>query len=123
MKPRVTAVIESLVNGVVPEAEALAALQEITGRPVDPDWLRHYGASESLEDLVDRLCAVPIEDWEQITEIAALGLIGEYLETASPGRRDSIELALDRRFGKPSGTLSDLVYQIGFQSQSRFSAD
>ena len=111
MKHHVIAIIESFEQGTVPEAFALARLQEVTGRTVDSDWLRNYWRSESREDFVDRLCAEAIPDCERITDSDALALIAEYLQTDSPGRRDSIEAALDRRYGKPIGTVSDLVFQ------------
>ena len=111
MKHHVIAIIESFEDGTVPEAAALARLQEVTGQTVDPDWLRNYWRSESREDFVDRLCAEPIPNYERITDADALTLIAEYLQTDSPGRRDSIAAALDRRYGKPSGTVSDLVFQ------------
>jgi hypothetical protein len=111
MKPQVTAIIESFEKGEVEEAVALARIRELTGREIDGDWLRNYWRSESIEDFVDRLCAEPIRDYDRITDAEALVLISEYLQTDSPGRRDSIETALDRRFGKPSGTISGLVFQ------------
>lgn len=113
MKDRVTEIVEAFENGSLTESEALATLHELTGKTVAADWLRNYWSSESIEDFVDRLCAKPIIDWEQITDDAALALIDEYLKTDSPGRRDSIETAIARRYGKAEGTLCDLVYQRG----------
>ncbi|MBE7501236.1 MAG: hypothetical protein HS113_13205 [Verrucomicrobiales bacterium] len=111
MKAHVTAIVESFEAEEITEAEALAKLQEITGRVVDAGWLRHYWNSQSLRDFVDRLCAGPIADWQQLTDDDAIRLIAEYFQTESPGRRDSVEDALDRRFGKPTGTLRDLIHQ------------
>ena len=111
MISHVTGIIESFEEGTITEAVALTRIQEATGRAVDADWLRHYWRSESLENFVDRLCAAPIADWQQLRDSDALALIAEYFQTESPGRRDSIEVALDRRFGKPTGTLSDLIHQ------------
>jgi hypothetical protein len=104
MKTRVTAIIESFEAEEITEAEALAKLQEVTERVVDAGWLRHYWNSESLEDFVDRLCATPIADWQQLRDDDALRLIAEYFQTGSRGHLDSIEEALERRFGKPTGT-------------------
>ncbi|MEZ5427257.1 MAG: hypothetical protein R2747_13390 [Pyrinomonadaceae bacterium] len=114
MKLQVTAIVESFEREEITEVVALARIRKLTGRGIDGDWLRNYWRSESVEDFVDRLCAEPIRDWERITDEEALALMAEYLETQSPGRRDSIEEALDRRFGKPAGTLSDLVFQRDF---------
>ena len=111
MKPQVTAIIESFESEEIREVVALARIRELTGRDIDGDWLRNYWRSESIEDFVDRVCAEPIRDYERLTDADALALIAEYLLTQSPGRRDSIEEALDRRFGKPTGTISDLVFQ------------
>lgn len=119
MKPQVTAVIESLENEEITEAVALARIRELTGRDVDADWLRNYWRSESIEDFVDRLCTEPIRDYERITDTEALALIAEYLQTQSPGRGDSIETALCRRFGKPAGTVSDLIFQRDLSDPSR----
>jgi hypothetical protein len=110
MKDQVTAIIESFEDGDMTESDAVARIQALTGRVVDADWLRNYWSSESLEDFVDRLCAESIADWRQISDDQALKLIAEYFQTESRGRQDSIEEALDRRFGKPTGTLSNLVH-------------
>jgi hypothetical protein len=118
MTAQVTAIIESFEHSAITEAVALEKLREITGRDIDGDWLRNYWRSESMEDFVDRLCAKPIRDCERITDSDALELIAEDLATNSPGRRDSIEAALDRRFGKPTGTVSDIVFQRGLSEPS-----
>ncbi len=119
MKQQITAIIERFEEGAITEAVALARLKELTGRDVDGDWLRNYWRSESMEDFVDRLCAEPIRDYQRITDADALALIAEYLQTDSPGRRDSIEDALDRRYGKSHGTVSDLVFQRGLTEPSK----
>lgn len=119
MKAHVTAVIESFEAEEITEAEALAKLHEVTGRVVDPGWLRHYWNSESLEEFVDRLSASPIGDWQELTDDDAIRLIAEYFKTESRGRRDSIEEALDRRFGKPTGTLSELIHQRDISEPAR----
>jgi hypothetical protein len=113
MKAQVTAVIKSFEEGTIPDSAALAKLGELTGRTVDAGWLREYWRSESLEDFVDRLCAEPIPDWQAIMDPDALALIREYLRGPAPGRRDSIGSAIDRRYGKPGGTLMDLVFHKG----------
>lgn len=111
MKNQVAEIIESLESGIVTDAAAVAKLEQVTGRQIDLDWLRNYWHSESREDFVDRLCAEPITNYEQLTDSDALALIADYLQTDSPGRRGSIEAALHRRYGKPAGMLSDFVFQ------------
>lgn len=119
MKQQVTEIIQSFEKGAMTEAAALARLNEVTGREVDGDWLRNYWRSESLGDFVERLCAEPIRDYQRITDVDALALIEEYLLTDNPGRRDSIEEALDRRYGKPRGTMNDLVFQHDLSEPSQ----
>jgi hypothetical protein len=118
MRERVTAIVESFENGRITESAAIAALRDLTGKAVDGDWLRNYWRSEDLEVFVDRLCAEPIPNWERITDSDAIALIAEYLKTQSSGRQDSIEEALARRYGKSSGTLSNLVFQRGLSDLS-----
>jgi len=109
MENEVKTIIEDLERGAMPEGIALSELRRITGRDIDPDWLRNYWRSESLDEFVDRLCAPPITDWQKLDDEAALLLISEMMATNSPGRRDSIDDALSKRYGKPHGYLMDLV--------------
>ena len=111
MKSNVKAVIESFESGLISESQAFTKLKELTGRDVDSGWLKNYWRSESLDEFVDRLSAEPIKNCEQISDSEALNLIAEFLNTNSPGRRDRIEEALDCRFGKPHGTICELVFQ------------
>ena len=46
---------------------------------------------------------------EEVSQVIEMGL----------GVRDSIETALDRRFGKPTGTISDLIFQRDLSEPSR----
>jgi hypothetical protein len=113
MKEQVTAIIESFEAGSIPEGVALARLEDLTGNKIDGDWLRNYWRSESIEDFVDRLFAEPVADWERITDTGAMALIAEFLRTESPGRRDSIDAALAKRYGKPIGAVVQLVFRRG----------
>ncbi|HEX7861108.1 MAG TPA: hypothetical protein VF773_12315 [Verrucomicrobiae bacterium] len=111
LKTQVTAVVESFEDEAITEAEALTQIRELTGKQIDGDWLRTYWGSESLEVFVERLCAQEIPNYSLITDSVAIDLITEFLQTKSQGRRDSIDEALTRRFGKPIGTLRHLVFK------------
>lgn len=86
MKEHATQIVQRYEEGAITDMEAAAKLQELTGREVHLDWLREYWRSESMEEFVDRLCAEPIRDWAQITDVSALDLIAEFIATESPGR-------------------------------------
>lgn len=116
---RAIRIVKSFESGKLSEMEALSQLKDVTGRTIDSDWLKNYWRAESIDDFVDRLCALPINNWQTITEMEAEKLIVEYLNTPSPGRRDSIETALERRFRKAKGTLNDLVFQKDFDDLKR----
>ena len=111
MKEALSQVIRGFESGAIRESEAIAEIRDLTGRKIDEDWLRNYWRSEPTEDFVDRLCAKPIDDWETMDDAKAVELIAEYVVGESPGRRDSIETALSRRYRKSEGFLSGLVFQ------------
>jgi hypothetical protein len=104
-------IIEHFEAGRIAEGEALARLETLTGRAVEAGWLREYWRSESIDDFVDRLCAEPIANWQTLTEDEVEALIAEFIAGASPGRRDQIEDAIEKRFRKSPGVLIDLVDQ------------
>ena len=109
LKTQVAAVVESFEDETITEAEALTQIRELTGEQIDGDWLRTYWGSESLEQFVERLCSKEIPNYSLITDTVAIELITEFLKTKSQGRRDRLDEALARRFGKPGGTLRQLV--------------
>lgn len=108
---RVQRIINSFDRGDLSESYTLTQLKELKGHSVEVDWLRNYWRSESLKDFADRLCALPIQDWQALSIQKVESLIAEYINKASPGRRQIIESAIVRPFRKPSGTLSDLVFE------------
>ena len=111
MKQDVKRVVRLFEAGRMSEADALRRIKELSGREIEGDWLRDYWQADSMDEFVNRICATPIDDWEQIDDAQALVLIGEFLNTEDRGRQDSIQEALSRRYGKAEGTLRDLVHQ------------
>lgn len=106
-------IIEHFEAGRIAEGEALGLLEALTGRAVEAGWLREYWRSESIDDLIDRLCAGPISNWQTLTDDDVEALIAEFIAGVRPGRHDQIEDALAKRFRKSRGTLIDLVDQKG----------
>ncbi len=113
------AIVRKFESGELPEHNAISQLQELAGRPIDPDWLRNYWRSESTDSFIERLLATKLLDWQSITDSQAEALIAEYLDTSNTARRDTIENAINRRYRKPSGTLSDLVFQRDISEPKR----
>lgn len=109
MKTEVTAIIQRFEKEAISEEDALYRIRELCGREIDGGWLRNYWRSESLDEFVDRVCAAPIQNIDQLTESDVVALIAELLATQSPGRRDRIGEALELRYGKPAGTVLGLV--------------
>lgn len=113
MKAQVREIVQSFESGAITCDIAVDKLHKVTGHKVDPAWLCNYWSSESEEDFIDRLCADEIASSDVIDDSDALTLIAEYQQTSSAGRRDSIEAALERRYGKPTGMLRELVFIQG----------
>ena len=89
-----------------------SSLKEFISKDISAYEISNYWRSESLDSFVKRLIASAISDWETIDDVRAIELINEILLNIND---DSLintnSEALEKRFSKPSGTVSDLIFQ------------
>ena len=83
----------------------------MTGKIIDRDHLKNYWRSESLEDFAEILATRPIDNYEKITSETATKLIEEAL--LEPGGAIFLRNAeaLEKRYRKTEGFLTDHVFQ------------
>lgn len=123
MKQQVAEILDLFEKGAITSATAITQIEATTGRHIDEQVLCNYWRSESKDDFVDRLCAEPIKSFAQLTDSETVDLISEFLTTKSPGRRDAIDTALNRRYAKPTGTLIGLVFHKGLSTPEEILAE
>ena len=104
-------IVEDFESERIGIEDALCRLREITGKEIDAYSLANYWRAESLSSFVRDLCMPPIEPWQDLSEEQSLALIKELLENITDVaiyNRNS--LALEKRWAKPLGTLSDMIF-------------
>lgn len=109
---KIKAIILSFENNEISLETALKSLLEETHKEVKEYELLNYWRSESIDDYVNRLIAEPVSDWEGINDEKALVLIKEIVDNI--GNDAILEVngqALEKRFSKPTGTISDWIFQ------------
>ncbi|MEM9998998.1 MAG: hypothetical protein AAF809_14945 [Bacteroidota bacterium] len=107
----VARLISAFEAGQSTAEEAAAEIRALTGKFVDALTVSEYWGAESLESLARRLCTEPLADWATLSDENALALIQQVLDEIGDDAvwaRNSE--ALERRYRKPSGTLSDLIF-------------
>ncbi|MDJ1473604.1 hypothetical protein QNI19_07445 [Cytophagaceae bacterium DM2B3-1] len=110
-------VIADYENDRVSYDFAKTAIYKITGKWVDKYELNHYWHSESLDSFIERLLLEPIADWAQIDDDRAISLLDELFRNLENNAIvDRNMEALEKRYGKPSGTIVDLVFHENLQS-------
>lgn len=123
MKQQVAEILNLFEKGAITSAAAITQIEVATGRHIDEHVLHNYWRSQSKDEFIDRLCVEPINNFAQLTDSESLDLISEFLTTKSPGRRDMIDAALVRRYGKPTGTLIELVFQNDLSTPEKILAE
>lgn len=105
-------IINDFENHKLKGQTAISQIQELTGEIIDIGYLSEYWASESLDSFVKKLLIEHITEWTKIDDSRAIELIEEIKRNASD---DAIVLrnssALEKRYGKPSGTVSEIMFQ------------
>jgi len=109
---KVKAIILSFENKEISLEVALKSILDTTQKVIEEYELLNYWRSESIDDYVNRLIAEPISNWEGINDEKALVLIKEIVDNI--GNDTILEVngqALEKRFSKPTGTISDWIFQ------------
>ncbi len=105
-------IIEEYEKGEVSYDQAKTAIFNITGKLIDQHNLDNYWTSEDLETFVRRLTRQPVADWQQIDDGKAIVLIEEILQNVEDTAiLDVNGQALEKRYGKPEGTVSDYIFE------------
>jgi hypothetical protein len=92
---------------------AVSLIQDLTGEAIEIGYLSEYLGSESLDSFVAKLLADHISDWQNINDERAIELINEMIKNITQDAtllRNST--ALEKRYGKPSGTVIDKILEI-----------
>ena len=113
MQNDVVTIVKRFESGEVDFESTQKSLEELTGKIIDRDHLKNYWRSESLEDFAEILATRPIDNYEEITSETATKLIEEaLLEPRGAVFLRNAE-ALEKRYQKTEGFLTDLVFQEG----------
>ena len=111
-------IILDLENGKLDIKSVLFQIKKISNKEVTEYELENYWRSDGLDEFVRTIAMPELEDWNKIDDERALKLIKEMIEkindTALILRNAK---ALEKRFKKSSGTLMELVFQKGMESE------
>jgi hypothetical protein len=95
---------------------AIDLVKRLTGEEIDVGYLTEYWASESLDTFVEKLLIEHISDWQAIDDEKAIELIAEIQEDVTrEGILKRNSTALEKRFGKSTGTLINIIFNDGIQ--------
>lgn len=96
----------------ISSTEAISEFNKLSNQSIDEYILENYWASEDLEQFVERHAIEEIEDWKGIDDARAVALIEETQQRIDS---DAIEgrnvRALEKRYGKPEGTLFEIIHE------------
>ncbi|MEM7487440.1 MAG: hypothetical protein AAF348_19725 [Bacteroidota bacterium] len=108
-------VIKSLIdrfeNGDIKISKALLEINKLAINSISENEIQNYWRYTSQELFIKRLLDPPIINWEEIDDKRALHLLNEIIESIGDElvfARNSI--ALEKRFSKPRGTLSNWIF-------------
>ncbi len=104
-------IIETYENGKMGLEKAASRLSAVTNKEVTPFQLDSYPSYQSTEDFIQILTLKPIKNWKKIDDARARDLIVEmYEKIESHVVQARNGEALEKRFGKPIGFLSELIF-------------
>lgn len=113
-------IITDFENRKLDKQSAIDQIRQLTGETVDAGYLSEYWASESLDEFISNLLIEPIRDWQEIDDSRAIALIDEIMNNVTDHTvvsRNS--LALERRYGKPSGTVAEKIFHDNIQDSMK----
>jgi len=91
----------------------VAEINKIGYYPIDRYYLHSYWGSTDKDTFIKSIIIPPIQNWQEINDETAMTLIQEMLEMVAEDsiRFDRIREALEKRYGKIEGTISEYVFQ------------
>ena len=104
-------IIENFENDNIDFESAKKEIELITNKEINEYTLRNYYSWTNLENFCDLLAEKPIENWGEINDERAKKLISELLSEDLPENIfDKNTEALEKRYGKPTGFLHNLIF-------------
>ena len=91
--------------------EIQTEIEKVIGERIEKHLVDNYWRGEDLDNLCRRLAIEPIDNWQELTDAAALKLLEEIYQDVT--RDDIISRnaeALEKRYRKTTGTISDYVF-------------
>lgn len=110
-KEKIKALILLFEQEQTPVASILEELHQYTTIPIDEASLRTYWNGQNLDDFVELIAMPALEHWASIEDEEAKLLLAELLENLSSQaiiHRNGT--ALEKRYRKSSGTISDWIF-------------
>lgn len=104
-------VIEDFEDRKIDGQVAIDSIKDLTGETIDISYLSEYWASESLNTFIEKLLVDHIQNWSSIDDTRATELIKEIQENKSKeGLVIRNSTALERRYGKSTRTVIDIIF-------------
>ena len=99
--------------------DAIKAINTISNEKITQHELLTYWNNSSLDSFILKLTEKQIDEWEEINDVTAIKMITEIIDNVD---NDTIvdvnSSALEKRYRKPSGTISNLVFIDGIENPS-----
>jgi hypothetical protein len=109
---KLVAIIEKWENGGDDINNTLNKIKALTGFETDEYTLKTYWTYTSLEEFCEAFLTESIKDWETIDDKRAKSLLQEIFDNlGKDGIIQRNEEALEKKYRKPSGFVSDLIFQ------------
>lgn len=116
-KDKVKNIITDFEANKIDIMAALESIYKITQKRLEESRLRNYWRSESLDELIASITYEEYSNWKNIDDEEAIRLLGEIREYIGDGEILSRNTeALERRYKKPVGTVSDLIFHNEFSN-------
>ena len=91
--------------------KAVEEINKVSVKSVDEEWLKSYWNAIDLDEFVDLLTLPQLDNWKDLNDDESITLIEEAISNITRNavfQRNSE--ALERRYSKPEGTVSNWVY-------------
>lgn len=116
---KVKDLITAFENDEISFDDTKKSIFDLTGKKITKYDLHNYWRSTDLNNYVHRLIEDPIIDWKDINDEKALILINGILDNIGNDIIFDVNSeALEKRYSKPSGTLSDWIFQDDVSNSS-----